>query len=197
MIRTTLDRIVILGAQEGAPPRQNRRVRLVNVICLFVIAVILPHLALTVYFDSARASWIQCAAITHLSLAIVLNARGHYRSARLLALVVGNLHIFNMVVIFGPECGVHFYYPAAVIAPLFFHDRSEAKQVMGFVALSVGLALLNQASMIEPLIAAPPILLRAFFYLSVIGALLTVTSARNEHSRNIIGIPLRPRLPEW
>ncbi len=171
-----IEGLVALGTQSQLDPKDNQRIRLVNKICLLVILIIIPHTLLTLYYRSSHATLVQLAAIIHLGLAIFLNSRHFHRLAKALALVVGNFHIANVVLLLGIDTGVYFYFSAAIIAPLFFYTAKEYKTIAGFALLTTILALLVHTAHphLPPLIRPPVMLLTLFFYFSVLGSLFTV-----------------------
>ena len=176
MFGSGIERLVSLGTQPPNDPKHNQIVRLINKICLFVILVITPHMLLTLYFRSALATLVQVAAILALVLTVFLNSRHYFHLARAMTLLIGNLHIFNMVLMLGLGSGVHYYYSAAIIAPLFFYTSKEFKFIIFFASLSTLLALLIQAlgADIHPIVKAPDTLITFFFYFSVFGSQATV-----------------------
>jgi diguanylate cyclase (GGDEF)-like protein len=178
MLRTTLSRFAALGVTSGSSDTHNKQVRLINQVCLLVILAIVPHLIITVAYGSIFLSWVQLAAILHLWLAIALNARGYFGAARILALVVGNVHIFNMVMLLGLEGGIYLYYPTCLIAPLFFYSKNESRYYFSFLCFTIILSALNHIGgrYTTPLVDAPESLVSLFFYLSLIGSMLTIFS---------------------
>jgi hypothetical protein len=115
-----IKRLVELGTQPQESPKHNQNVRLLNKICYFVILIIIPHMLLTIYYHSILATLVQLMTILALSLTVFLNSRHFFNFVRALSLLIGNFHIFIMVLILGHESGVYFYFAAAIIAPLFF-----------------------------------------------------------------------------
>lgn len=182
MIRSVMRHLVGLGTRPENDPKHNQKIRLVNQICLFVILIITPHMLLTLYYRATWPTLVQLGAILHLSIAIYLNSRHHFNLARILALVVGNMHIGNMALILGHECGVYFYFSAAIIAPLFFYTYKEAAYTLFFASFTILLAVMTQflgsdyapLAGVIPLVQVPPALLTVFFYFSVAGSLATV-----------------------
>jgi diguanylate cyclase (GGDEF)-like protein len=176
MLINMLSRIVELGVTSDGSASLNRQVRLINQVCLVCIFAIFSHLVVTLGYGLAYPSWVQLGAILLLWLAIVLNARGYIGTARVLALVVGNLHIFNMVLLLGLEGGVYFYYPLCLISPLFFYSNDEWRYYVSFVCFTIFLAVLNHiiARYRPPLVEAPESLLVSFFYLSLVASMVTI-----------------------
>jgi signal transduction histidine kinase len=176
------ERLADLGTRSENDHELNKAIRLTNQLCMFVILVIAPHMLLTLYYRSVWATLVQLGAIVHLSLAIYLNSRHYHNAAKFLALVVGNGHIFNMVLILGLECGVYFYFAPAIIAPLFFFTYKEIRYTLSFALFTILLAVTSQflgrevagAAHFFPIVDAPAPLLKFFFYFSVTGALATV-----------------------
>jgi signal transduction histidine kinase len=182
MLLRLAERLAGLGTRPENDHKLNQAIRLTNQLCMFVILVIAPHMLLTLYYRSVWATLVQLGAIVHLSLAIYLNSRHYHNSAKILALVVGNAHVFNMVLILGIECGVYFYFAPAIIAPLFFYRYKEIRYTLSFALFTILLAVAAQflgreaasAAHFMPIVDAPAPLLKFFFYFSVIGALATV-----------------------
>jgi hypothetical protein len=81
-----------------------------------------------------------------------------------------------MVLIFGLKCGVYFYFPAAIIAPLFFYTFKELRYILFFGVLTILTALISQflGVYLEPLVGSPEVFLAIFFYFSLVGSLLIV-----------------------
>ncbi|MEW6264397.1 MAG: diguanylate cyclase [Thermodesulfobacteriota bacterium] len=175
-LQQAIERLVGLGTQPQKDPRQNQIIRLINKICLFVILVITPHMLLTLYFRSLFATLVQLVAILALGLTVYLNSRHYFHLVRALTLLIGNIHIFNMVIILGLDCGVYFYFSAALIAPLFFYTKKEIAPILFFATLSTILTLLVQylGTRIEPIVETPVALRSFFFYFSVFGSQVTV-----------------------
>ena len=176
MLVNMFSRIVVLGVTPDGSVSVNRRVRLINQVCLVCVFAIVSHLAITLLYGLAYPSWVQLGALLFLSLAIALNARGYIGSARFLALVIGNLHIFNMVILLGLESGVYFYYSTCLIAPLFFYSSDESRYYISFACLTIILAVLNHiiARYQPSLIDAPEGMLIGFFYLSLVCSMVIV-----------------------
>jgi len=176
MIKIVIERLVELGAQPQKDPKHNQITRLVNKICLLVVLVITPHMLLTFYFNSTLATLMQLVTVTALCLTVFLNSRRYLNLTRILTLLIGNFHIFIMVLILGLESGVYFYFAAAIIAPLFFYTLKESKYILFFAMLTTSLALLVQylGSDFKPIVQTPDKLLTFFFYFSVAGSQLTV-----------------------
>ncbi len=176
MIKKVVERIVECGTQPQTNPKQSQTTRLLNKICIFVILVIIPYLVLSFYFNTTLASLIQLLTILALSLTIFLNSKHFFRLARVLALLIGNFHIFAMVLILGLESGIYFYFPAAIIAPLFFYSFKELRYILLYGALTIVLALFVQFLGVDlkPLVESPEILTTLFFYFSIAGSLFIV-----------------------
>jgi hypothetical protein len=176
MIKKVVERLVELGTQPQKEPKHNQITRLINKICVFVILVIIPYLLLTLYFHSTLATLVQLIAILALGLTIFLNSKQFFNLARVLTLLIGNFHIFAMVLILGLESGIHFYFSAAIIAPLFFYTFKELRYILLFGTLTIILALLIQFLGIDlkPIVEIPEKLTTFFFYFSVAGSLLIV-----------------------
>jgi diguanylate cyclase (GGDEF)-like protein len=165
-----------LGTQPHEDPTYNQITRLINKICLFVILVITPHMLLTYHYGSMPGTLAQLGGILLLVLTLFLNARHYFNLARPLALLVGNLHIFNMALLLGPDSGVYFYFSAAVIAPMFFYTIKELRTIFFFAAITTLLASLIHIMGAElgPIIKTPQTMLTMFFYFSVFGSQATV-----------------------
>jgi signal transduction histidine kinase/CheY-like chemotaxis protein len=176
MIKNLVERFVEMGTQPQKGPKHNQITRLVNKICFFVILVITPHMLLTLYFNSTLATLMQLMTVLALCLTIFLNSRRHLSLTRILTLLIGNFHIFIMVLILGLESGVYFYFAAAIIAPLFFYTLKESKYILFFGMLTTSLALLVQylGGDFQPIVETPDKLLTFFFYFSVAGSQRTV-----------------------
>ncbi len=131
---------------------------------------------LTIYYHSILATLVQLMTILALSLTVFLNSRHFFNFARALSLLIGNFHIFIMVLILGHESGVYFYFAAAIIAPLFFYTLEELNHILFFGGLTTLLALLIQflGSDLTPIVETPDKLTTFFFYFSVAGSQLTV-----------------------
>lgn len=174
-MKRILKHFIELGTRPQNDPKHNQIIRLINKICLFVILVISPYMLLTLYFNSALATLMQLGAILALGLTVFLNSRQFFDLARVLTLLIGNFHIFNMVLILGLESGIYFYFSAAIIAPLFFYTSNELKSILFFPALTTALALFVHflGGRIEPVVETPAVLLDFFFYFSVFGSLIT------------------------
>ena len=106
------EHLIGLGTRFQKDPKRNQIIRLINKICFFVILVITPYMLLTLYFRSTLATLVQLGAILALDLTVLLNARQFFNLVRALTLLIGNFHIFNMVLILGLESGIHFYFSA-------------------------------------------------------------------------------------
>lgn len=176
MISNILSHIVALGVSPDAGDSYNRRVRLINLICLVVILAVFAHLVITIAYGSVYLSGVQTAAILHLSLAIVLNARGHIGAARLLALIVGNMHIFTMGLLLGVDGGIYLYYPLCLLGPLFFYSKEESGYYFSFLCFTILLSILNHtiSRYLPPFSDVPSDLVTIFFYLSLVGSMLTI-----------------------
>lgn len=176
MIQKLVERFAELGTRPQEDPKQNQNIRFVNIICLFVILVIISHMLLTFYFQSYLATLVQLIVIHAFGLAIFLNSRYFFNLARALTLLIGNFHVFNMVLILGIESGVHFYFSVAIITPLFFYSNKELKYILFFVALSTALILVSQfiGNAFESISQVSETLQTYFFYFSVIGSQVTV-----------------------
>ena len=176
MVKKVVERLVELGTQPQKEPKHNQITRLINKICAFVILVITPHLLLTFYFNSNLATMVQLTAILALGLTIFLNSKQFFNLARVLTLMIGNFHIFAMVLILGLESGVYFYFSAAIIAPLFFYTFKELRYILIFGTLTIILALLIQFLGVDlkPIVKTPEKLTTFFFYFSVAGSQLIV-----------------------
>jgi signal transduction histidine kinase/DNA-binding NarL/FixJ family response regulator len=176
MIKKAVKHLVELGNGPQHSPKENQIIRLINKICFFVILVITPYMLLTLYVHSILATLMQLMTILALTLTIFLNSRQFFNLARVLTLLIGNFHIFIMVLILGLNSGVHFYFAAAIIAPLFFYTYKELKYILSFGVLTTLLALLIQflGGDFEPIAATPAKLTTVFFYFSVVGSQLTV-----------------------
>ena len=164
------------GVRHARSDTNASKVRLVNQIATIVILVILPHCLVTLFTGFYFQAYIQLAAMLHLSLVIVLNQLGYFHAARLLALVVGNMHILNMVTMLGLGGGIQFYFSAAIITPLFVFERREYPYIFFFASFTVALAVASTyiTTLLDPIMPLTPDTLRAFFYLSVVGSLITV-----------------------
>jgi signal transduction histidine kinase/FixJ family two-component response regulator len=176
MIKNVIERLVELGTQPQKGPKHNQITRLVNKICFLVILVITPHMLLTLYYKSTLATLMQLVTVMALCLTVFLNSRRYLNVTRILTLLIGNFHIFIMVLILGLESGVYFYFAAAIIAPLFFYTLKESKYILFFGMLTTSLALLVQylGGDFKPIVQTPDQLLTFFFYFSVAGSQLTV-----------------------
>jgi signal transduction histidine kinase/CheY-like chemotaxis protein len=176
MTKKLVERFVELGTRPKKGPKHNQITRLVNKICFFVILVITPHMLLTLYFKSTLATLMQLTTVLALCLTVFLNSRQYLNLTRILTLLIGNFHIFIMVLILGLESGVYFYFAAAIIAPLFFYTLKESKSIVFFGMLTTSLALLVQylGGDFKPIVETPDKLLTFFFYFSVAGSQLTV-----------------------
>ena len=184
------DYIFELGTTSQNNPKKNQVIRLINKICIFVMAVITPYMILTFYFGAMGATLIQFLAILHLGFTIYINSKQQFNLARAMTLLIGNFHIFVMTIILGNESGVYFYFSAAIIAPLFFYFRNELKYIIGFVSLTTILAMIVHyfGKDYPPGVTVPEALITGFFYFSVFGSLLTIFAFvfhfYNESNRN-------------
>jgi diguanylate cyclase (GGDEF)-like protein len=176
MIVKFLENLTALGTRPQDDPKHNQNTRLLNKVCLFVIAMITPHMLLTLYFGALSATLVQLVAVLCLGLTLYVNSRRLYNPARAMTLLIGNLHIFNMVLMLGIESGVYFYLYAAIIAPLFFYSSKELKHIVCFASLTILLVLVIQflGTDIHPIADAPESLIKLYYYVSVVGSLLTV-----------------------
>ena len=176
MGKNIIDRLFESGTKPQGEQGHNQITRMVNKIGLFVILIMIPHMLLTIYFHSTLATLVQLMTILAVGFTLFLNSKHYLNLTRIFALLIGNFHILAMVLIFGLKCGVDFYFPAAIIAPLFFYTFKELRYIFFFGTLTIITALLTHilGFHLEPLVRGSEKLITTFFYLSLAGSLLIV-----------------------
>ena len=167
-----VDRLVSLGTRPHYSPKKNQVIRLINKVGSIYIAVVLPNIVLTAVYGSIAATTEQILGVSAMCLTIYLNSRDRYKIARALTLVIGNLHIFSLSLILGMEGAAHYYFPAALVAPLFFYSPREFRIILSFCLTTVVLTVL--AHVLNPVLdyasLASGTLLRLFFISSLFGS---------------------------
>ena len=171
-----IGRLANLGTSNQKDSARNQIIRLVNKIVFFVILLLVPHFLMDVAFQCFLPAMLQLITMTALGFVIFLNSRFYFNSARVLALLIGNFHIVGMVFILGLGCGVHYYFPAAIIAPLLLFTFKEVRFIVFFVVLTILLALFVQCmpAFSSPLVQQHPLLETLFFYYATVGSLVIV-----------------------
>lgn len=120
-----IGRLIALGTKNQKDPTRSHIIRLINKIGFFVILLLVPHFLMDVAFHCFLPAILQLITMTALGFVIFLNSRFYFNSARVLALLIGNFHIVAMAFVLGLGCGVHYYFPAAIIAPLLLFTFSR------------------------------------------------------------------------
>ncbi len=164
-----LDNILSLGTQPHYDPKENQITRSMNMAAIIFIIACIPNTIVVFHFNSTVLTWEVLAAIFLMSSAIYLNSKKHINAARIMTLLVGNLHIFIFTCISGMEGGAQLYFPALIVAPLFMFTPKEYKKTILFVSFSTMLMLVLY--LIEPDSAnfqIPVELINFLFYFSVI-----------------------------
>ena len=171
-----VSRLVDLGTSPEFDPERNRISRLINKIGLIYIGVVIPNIFLAMYFKSVPAIIEQVAGISLMAITLYLNSRGYFSISRYFVLIIGNLHIFSMSFILGMEGCAHYYFPAALVAPLFFFSPKEYRSIVLFTGLAV--TLTATTSIVQPssdwLFPNDPLLIRIFFYSSLFGSQIVI-----------------------
>lgn len=136
-----IERIIDKGTRMQYDLWTNQSIRLINKVTILVTFLTFPYVILTYFLELYTASIVDSIAIIIYLIIYFINANAAFRISRTLLLFHGNLHILAMSIILGPESGIHHYFYAAVIAPLFFYKKEDFKKIILFCLFSILLGM--------------------------------------------------------
>jgi len=176
VIETLLEKFVSLGTKSHFDPGHNQVTRLINKICLIFVALVTPNMLLTYYFSSIAGTVEQLISISLMCLTVYINSKYFLKTARVMTLIIGNLHVFSIAFITGLEGGTQLYFYPAIVAPLFFYTPKEYKKTAFFIFFTIFLVVIAQVIIptYDSVFECSENLIHIFYYSSVFGSLLAV-----------------------
>lgn len=174
--RGPLDRLVALGTGPDLDARDIQRVRLVNQVAIFVVALLVRYLFVFLWRGARFEIGVQIAGILGLCSALFFNARRRFRAARIVTLLTGNSLVAVMTVVLGRASGLGMYAFAAIVAPLIFYPRREWRIIAAWAWLTVSSSVIADEWLeVHPPYNPLPAAVERWFHTGcLVGGLVTV-----------------------
>ncbi len=178
IIKKYFEKIIDRGTSSRNDPWTNQGTRLINKVSIFVGALSIPYVLLTYFLGLYLTTSLEVAAMLLYSIVYFINANGAFHTSRILLLLLGNIHILSTALVLGLESGIHHYFYASVIAPLFFFRPDEYKKIIVacFFSILLGMCYPFAAELYHPYIDSKEIIKFYFHIPTISGAFIAVLS---------------------
>lgn len=178
LIKIYFEKIINRGTNTLNSPWTNQGIRLINKVSIFVAVLTIPYVFLTYFLGLYIATVIDTIAILLYAGIYFINGNGNFSISRVILLILGNLQILAIALVLGSDSGIHHYFYASVIAPLFFYQPEEYKKIITACLFSIllGMCYPFAAEYYQPYLSSKDIIKFYFHIPTISGAFIAVLS---------------------